>query len=69
MAVTIADLPASVVLAVVQNGDGSWPNRPTNRTDLTFIWVRIVASSADPAAVTSPAVNGAYAHDLKGGVL
>jgi hypothetical protein len=60
-AVPISDLPASSVLYVVQNSPaGTWPNRPTSRTDIVVIWLRTVAGAADPVSVTSPAVNGAY---------
>lgn len=60
-AIALSDLPGSVLLAVIQNTDGTWPNRPdaTHHT----LWIRIVAGSADPAGVTSPAVNGAYSYD------
>lgn len=62
--VTIANMPAGFVVFMVQNSDGTWPNRRTSRTDLLGIWVRIVAGSSDPAAATSPAVNGAYGSDI-----
>lgn len=61
---SLADAPAQTVIFVVQNGDGTWPNRPTARTDLLCLWIRIVANSADPTAATSPAVTGAYTNDL-----
>lgn len=63
-AVAIADLPGGSVLSVVQNSDGTWPNRPSSRTDLTVMWLRTVAGSSDPAAVTSPALGGAYNNDV-----
>jgi hypothetical protein len=61
---TITDLPAGSVLSQVQNAGGSWPNRPTSRTDVRVIWIRIVAASSDPAAATSPSVTGAYNNDI-----
>lgn len=61
---TIAGLPAGSVISVVQNGDGSWPNRLSSRTDLRCMWLRIVAGSSDPAAATSPSVAGAYTNDV-----
>lgn len=67
-AVAITDLPAGTVLSVVQNSDGSWPNRPTSRTDLRVLWFKTVSASADPSAVTAPSVGGAYATDGKFGV-
>lgn len=65
---TLADMPASTLVFVNQNGDGTWPNRPTSRTDVKCMWTKAVVGSADPAAVTSPAVNGAYGNDLVVGV-
>lgn len=60
----LANMPARTVVHIVQNANGTWPNRPTSRTDVLCFWVRIVNGSADPAAVTSPAVNGAYTNDI-----
>lgn len=68
MAVLISDLPAGSVLAVTQNGDGTWPNRPTSRTDIKVLWFKVVSSSADPASVTAPSTAGAYQYDGKYGV-
>lgn len=65
---TLSNIPAGSVLYVNQNGDGTWPNRLTSRTDVKTIWTKIVAGSADPASATSPAVNGAYANDVAFGV-
>lgn len=62
--VTISGLPANALISQVQNGDGSWPNRPTSRTDLKCVWIRIVTGSSNPASATSPAVNGAYSNDV-----
>ncbi|TFV90394.1 hypothetical protein [Blastococcus sp. CT_GayMR16] len=65
----IADLPAGSTLYVDQNDPaGTWPNRPTSRTDIKVIWTKTVVGSSDPAAATSPAVNGAYSKDLVVGV-
>lgn len=58
------DLPAGSVIYAVQNGDGTWPNRLSPRTDLLGIWVRIVAGSGNPPQATPPAVGGAYVDDL-----
>lgn len=66
-AVAISDLPAGVLLAVVQNSDGSWPNR-YDTAHLHF-WIRIVSGSSDPRSVTSPALNGAYPNEPVVGVL
>lgn len=64
-AVAIADLPAGSVLYAVQNSsDNSWPNRPTTRTDIMVIWIRLVNGSGDPAPATSPSVSGAYGNDI-----
>lgn len=63
-AVLISDLPAGATLFVVQNGDGTWPNRPTSRTDIVVFWIRIVVGSSDPSAVTSPTLTGAYNNDV-----
>lgn len=60
----IPDLPADDLVRKVQNGDGTWPNRPTARTDVGCLWVMIVPGSADPAVVTAPAVNGMYSGDV-----
>lgn len=60
----VADLPAGALVFVDQNADGTWPNRPTSRTDLKCVFTRVVAGSANPAAATPPAVNGSYARDL-----
>lgn len=62
--VTLANLPANTLVYQNQNSDGTWPNRPTSRTDMKCIWTRVVAGSANPAAATSPAVNGAYSNDV-----
>lgn len=64
----LADLPAKTMLSVVQNGGGTWPDRPTSRTDVQVMWIKIVGGSSDPASATSPAVNGAYSNDLVAGV-
>lgn len=61
---TLANLPSGSIFYVMQNGDGSWPNRLSSRTDLLARWIRIVAASADPGLATSPAVNGAYLGDI-----
>jgi hypothetical protein len=66
---TYSNLPAGLVCFVVQTSpSGAWGNRPTSRTDLKCIWIRTVTGSANPAAATSPAVNGAYSNDLVVGV-
>ena len=54
--------------AVVQNGDGTWDDRPTSSTSELVLWVRTVAGSADPNPTASPAVNGAYNTDPVVGV-
>lgn len=65
----IADLPAGSTMSVPQNSPGgTWPNRPTSRTDITVIWVRTVSGSSDPAAATSPSLTGAYSGDVVIGV-
>jgi hypothetical protein len=58
----------ATVTKVRQNGDGTWPNRPTSSTDFLCLWVKTVAGSSDPASATSPAVTGAYAGDFVMGV-
>lgn len=63
-AVLISDLPAGAVIYMVQNSDGTWPNRLSSRTDLLGIWLRVVTGSSDPAAATSPSVVGAYNNDV-----
>lgn len=63
-AVTIPGLPGQDVLYVRQRSDGTWPLRPTSRTDLLVIWQRIVAGSPPPAAASAPFVNGAYNLDF-----
>lgn len=60
---TLATAPAQIIAFQDQNGDGTWPDRPTSRTDIKVFWIKIVVGSADPASATSPAVNGAYARD------
>lgn len=61
---TLSQMPASTLVYVVQNSGGTWPNRPTSRTDMKCIWIRIVAGSSNPTAVTSPTVTGAYTNDI-----
>lgn len=36
--VRVADLPAGSTLTVFKNLDGTWPARPTGRTDIHVIW-------------------------------
>lgn len=69
MALTpISDATPGTVITVYQNGDGSWPARPTSRTDITILWVSTVAaSSGKPATATPPALTGSYDHDLSSG--
>jgi len=64
----VAALPAGTTLGVLQNTDGTWPNRRSSRTDLPHIWTKIVSGSADPAIVTSPSLLGAYSGDSVVGV-
>lgn len=56
---TVADLPAGSVQAVKKSG-GTWPARPSTRTDITYFWI-----GADPAPsiVTAPATGGMYEGD------
>lgn len=58
------DMAPGAVIYVVQNSDGTWPNRPSPRTDLLCAWVRVVAGSGNPPQATAPDVGGAYPHDL-----
>lgn len=37
--VTYDQLPTNVIIAVPQNTDGTWPARPSARTDLIFAWL------------------------------
>lgn len=63
-AVAITDLPAGSLLFVVQNSDGTWPNRITARTDVLVVWIRTVTGSGDPASAAAPSVVGAYGNDI-----
>lgn len=54
----------TAVISQVQNADGTWPSRPSPRTDLLCIWVRVVAGSGNPPQATAPDVSGAYPNDL-----
>lgn len=57
------DLPANSAIGVAQNSDGTWPNRPSPRTDLFCIWRRMVAGSGNPPQATAPDTGGAYPTD------
>lgn len=37
--VGLADLPAGITITIMRNGDGTWPPRPTIRTDIYVIWL------------------------------
>lgn len=56
---SIAALPAGSYVKVDKSG-GTWPARPTTRTDIVVVW-----RGADPApsTVTPPATNGMYSGD------
>jgi hypothetical protein len=47
---SFSDLPAGITLTVQQNADGSWPARPTSRTDVVVQWK---GTGVDPAIVSS----------------
>lgn len=57
----IADLPSGTNL-VVQKSGGTWPNRPTTRTDISVTWV---GPTPDPSIVTSPTLTGMYEGDIR----
>lgn len=58
--ITYADLPAGSVLWVEKSG-GSWPARPTSRSDVLVIW-----KGADPdPSIVSSGTAGALAGDLR----
>ncbi len=56
-----ADLPAGVTITVNKKADGTWPVRPTTRTDITVHW-----KGADPSpAIVSSGTGGMYATDVR----
>lgn len=57
----IAGLPAGSTITVYKSG-GTWPSRPTTRTDIVVQWV---GAAPSPSIVTSPATNGMYEGDLR----
>lgn len=59
-AVTYADLPAGDTLTILKNGDGTWPDRYTSRTDVYF---RFIGPLPAPNVATPPAVDGMYEGD------
>lgn len=63
--VDYTNVPAGSVFVLPKNADGTWPARPSNRTDIVFDW-----TGADPAppVVAPPATNGGYARNLAAGV-
>jgi hypothetical protein len=51
---SIASLPSGTLLVVRRNADGTWPARPTNRTDLIVAWMgTFTTSSGEPPIVSS----------------
>lgn len=56
----IAGLPAGAVISVVKSG--TWPARPTTRTDLRVMWI---GAAPSPSIVTSPSTGGMYDTDLR----
>lgn len=38
MPIPYSDLPSGTQVTVYKNSDGTWPARPTTRTDLTVVW-------------------------------
>lgn len=57
----VADLPSGTNL-VVQKTAGTWPARPTPRTDITVTWV---GPTPDPNIVASPTLTGMYEGDIR----
>lgn len=59
--IAYAQLPAGSTVKVDKSG-GTWPARPTTRTDICVIW-----SGADPSPsiVTSPSTGGMYEGDVR----
>jgi hypothetical protein len=65
-ALSIERLPAGSEITVTDDS-GTWPDRPTARTDIVVIW-RTYNGTAQPDSATPPAVNGAYENDPTNGV-
>lgn len=56
---TYANAVAGQIFLIRKSG-GTWPNRPSTRTDIFFEWE---GPAPMPSLVTAPAVNGAYNGD------
>lgn len=59
---TIADLPAGSVITVYKSG-GTWPARPTTRSDITVVWTGTLPGPAIVSSGTGGAYNGDK-HDI-----
>ena len=59
--VDYTNVPAGSVFVIPKNANGTWPARPSNRTDIIFDWT---GPDPAPAVVAPPATTGAYARNL-----